>query len=149
RRLDHELFAPTLCLARGGGALEGEFAAAGIEVIEAPFTVASRPLASLPGRMRRAAAFFRPRRFALWHSLHYLDDYTEPMIARMAGAPFVYTKKNMSWNRRSWLLRSLLATRIAAQNRDMLDSFFSSWPLAAKTRYLPRGVDTARFAPRS
>ena len=149
RRLNRRHFAPAICVTRRGGRLEAEIDAAGIPLFAAPFVVAPRPLLGLAARVREAAAFFAPRRFALWHSLHYLDDYTEPLIARAAGARFVYTKKNMSWNGRSWLLRSLLSRRIAAQNTDMLRRFFTSWPLAAKTTYLPRGVDTERFSPAS
>lgn len=149
RRLDRRLFAPSICVERRGGRLESELAAAGIPLLEAPFTVPPRPLAGLAGRIAAAARFFAGRGFVLWHSLHYLDDYTEPLIARKAGALFLFTKKSMSWNRRSWLLRSLLSRRIAAQNTDMLRRFFAGWPLAAKTVYLPRGVDGDRFAPLS
>lgn len=147
RRLDRALFAPSICVERRGGRLEEEIAAAGIPLFAAPFTVAPRPLLGLAGRVRAAAGAFTGRGFELWHSLHYLDDYTEPLIARAAGARFVYTKKNMSWNRRSWLLRSLLSRRIAAQNSDMMRRFFGGWPLRGRTVYLPRGVDGERFAP--
>lgn len=146
RRLDRSQFAPWICVARRGGRLEAEVEAAGIPLLEAPFTVAARPLLGLPGRVRAAAAPFAGS-FDFWHSLHYLDDYTEPLIARAAGARFVYTKKNMSWNRRSWLLRSWLSARIAVQNRAMMREFFAGWPLAGKTSYLPRGIDGRRFAP--
>jgi glycosyltransferase involved in cell wall biosynthesis len=146
RRLDRAFFAPSICVARGGGRLAAEVEAAGIPLFEAPFTVAARPLHGLAGRVRATAAPFTGR-FDLWHSLHYLDDYSEPLIARAAGARFVFTKKNMSWNHRSWLLRSLLSVRIAAQNRAMLRDFFGRWPLAGKTTYLPRGIDHRRFAP--
>lgn len=149
RRLNRRHFAPAICVSRRGGRLEAEIEAAGIPLFAAPFVVAARPLLGLAARVREAAAAFAPRGFALWHSLHYLDDYTEPLIARAAGARFVFTKKNMSWNRRSWLLRSLLSRRIAAQNTEMLRRFFAGWPLAAKTTYLPRGVDTERFKPAS
>lgn len=146
RRLDRSLLVPSICVARGGGRLAAEVAEAGIPLIEAPFTVAPRPLLGLAGRVRAAAKPFA-RRFDLWHSLHYLDDYTEPLIARAAGARFVYTKKSMSWNRRSWLLRSFFSARIAAQNLAMMRKFFAGWPLAGKTVYLPRGIDGRRFAP--
>ncbi len=146
RRLDRRFFKPSICVARRGGKLEAEVEAAGIPLFEAPFTVAARPLLGLKSRIQRAASRFE-QDFAIWHSMHYLDDYTEPLIARSAGARFVFTKKNMSWNRRSWFLRALFSRRIGAQNRDMLQRFFAHWPLAGKTVYLPRGVDTLRFAP--
>lgn len=152
RRLDRQRFTPIICVARRGGRLEAAIAAAGIELVEAPFTLPAQPRVSLWRRAGEAAAFFRELHLDLWHSFHYLDDYSEPLIARRLGIPFVFTKKNMSWNQRSWLLRSLLARRIAAQNTDMLQRFYQGpwWARAAwqrRVRLLPRGVDTQRFFP--
>lgn len=145
-RLDRERFAPAICVLRRGGHLEREIEHLGIPYLENPFTVSPRPLATLLLRARRAAEPFRRHRFALWHSFHYLDDYTEPLIARLAGAgAWVYTKKNMSWNRRSWFLRTLLATRVVALNTDMRRTFFSSALFRRRSIVIPRGVDTARF----
>ncbi len=147
-RLDRRLFAPAICASRRGGRLEAEIDRLGIPYLESPFTVPARPLATLAIRARRAAQVFRPHRFALWHSFHYLDDYTEPLVARFAGAKgWIYTKKNMNWNRRSWFLRTLLARRVAAQNTDMLREFFSSPLFRGKAVLVPRGVDTERFRP--
>ncbi len=100
-RLDRRRFAPSVCVLRRGGQLEGEIERLGIPLLESPFTVEARPLVTLPSRARQAAAAFRGRGFALWHSYHYLDDYTEPLVARFAGVrAWIYTKKSMSWNRR-------------------------------------------------
>jgi glycosyltransferase involved in cell wall biosynthesis len=66
----------------------------------------------------------------------------------MAGArAWIYTKKNMNWGRRSWYLRTLLASRVLAQNSDMLRDFFDSPIFSRKVRQVPRGVDTNRFHP--
>ena len=147
-RLDRRRFAPAVGVLRRGGRLEPEVEKLGVPLIEGGFTVGARPLATLPVRARQAASTFRGRGFALWHSFHYLDDYTEPLVARFAGArAWIYTKKNMSWNRRSWYLRSLLATRIAAQNTDMIRQFFDGAMLRNRSVLLPRGVDAVRFQP--
>ena len=147
-RLDRSRFAPEICVLRRGGKLEAEVERLGVPFFDAPFTVGARPLATLPLRVRNAAAAFRGRGFGLWHSFHYLDDYTEPLIARFAGArAWIYTKKNMNWNRRSWYLRSLFATRIAAQNTDMMRRFFDGAVLRHRSVLLPRGVDAERFRP--
>ena len=147
-RLDRSRFAPTICTLRKGGRLEEKVQRLGIPLRQGLYTLAARPLATFPFRARRAAAAFSARGFPIWHSFHYLDDYTEPVVARLAGAKaWIYTKKNMNWNRRSWYLRSLLATRIAAQNTDMVRDFFDGTLLRKRTVLLPRGVDTERFRP--
>lgn len=146
-RLDRNKFVPAVCVSRKGGRLDKEVEALGIPFIEANFTVPARPYSSLPLRAWKAARAFRPYRFDLWHSFHYADDYTEPLIARLSGATaWVYTKKNMNWGRRSWHLRTLFATKIAAQNTDMLREFFAGRG-AHKVRLVPRGVNTGRFCP--
>ncbi len=98
--------------------------------------------------MRAAAEPFKAHGFALWHSFHYGDDYTEALIARAAGARgWIYTKKNMNWKRLSWHARSLLARRIAAQNTDMMREFFASPFYRGKARLVRRGVDVVKFSP--
>ncbi len=117
-------------------------------LLEQPFTVAARPLPGLAGRILQAARQFRATRFRLWHSFHYLDDYTEPLIARAAGArAWVYTKKNMSWGGRAWRVRTALAARVAAQNATMLERFFAQPTAREKVRLIPLGVDTELFRP--
>lgn len=148
-RLDREQFAPAVCVLKRGGRLDGEVERMGVPLLDYPFTIPARPYRSLPLRAWRAARPFRPYRFSLWHSFHYSDDYTEPLIARMAGArAWIYTKKNMNWHRRSWYIRTLLAKRVVAQNSDMLKGFFRSNTLRHKTRLIARGIDATRFAPR-
>lgn len=147
-RLDRAKFAPAVCVAQKGGGLDKEVERLGIPFLEAPFTVPARPYRTFLARARRAAQAFKPYRFALWHSFHYADDYSEPIIARLAGArAWVYTKKNMNWHRRSWYLRTLLATRVAAQNTDMLRDFFATQWWRRKVSLVPRGVNAERFHP--
>lgn len=145
-RLDRRAFAPTVCVAqRRGTPLEGRFEAAGIDLVEAVVTVAARPYLRLPGRIRRAGRAAPPG-FDLWHSFHYLDDYTEPLVARAAGCRhWLYTKKNMSWGGRAWRARSRLACAVAAQNPTMVDRFFPGH--RGPVRVIPPGVDGDRFRP--
>lgn len=148
KRLDRQRFAPSIAVLQKGGDLEKEIAREGIPLIEAPFTVPARPYRSLFWRSFQAARPFRPGRFHLWHSFHYLDDYTEPIIARMAGArAWIYTKKNMNWGSNSWYLRSCLAARVLALNTEMMQNFFATGMFARKARLVPRGVETSLFHP--
>ena len=148
QRLDKNRLAPSVCVLRKGGDLDREVEGMGIPLLEAPFVIPARPYGSLLWRARQAAGPFRRGRYRLWHSFHYADDYTEAIIAKMAGArAWIYTKKNMNWGRRSWYLRTLLSTRVLAQNSDMLRDFFASALFSYKARLVPRGVDTTRFHP--
>jgi glycosyltransferase involved in cell wall biosynthesis len=147
-RLDRARFAPAVCVLKKGGRLDDVVVEMGLPFLEAPFTLPPKPYPSLLWRSWQAAQVFRPYRFALWHSFHYSNDYTEALIARFAGAKaWVYTKKNMGWGSRAWYLRSWLASSIACQNSDMLRRFFSSAVYARKAHLLPPGVDTTLFYP--
>ena len=147
-RLNRTRFEPSICVLKTGGRLENRIRELGIPLLEQPFMVLPRPRVALPGRLWSAARRFRPYRFDLWHSWHYSDDYTEPIIARLSGArAWIYTKKNMMWRGRAWRVRSLFATKIAALNTAMLKEFFDAPPLRKKTRVLGLGVDADVFKP--
>jgi glycosyltransferase involved in cell wall biosynthesis len=147
-RLDQAVYAPAVCVSRKGGKIDREVEQMGIPFLEAPFTIPVKPYHTLLARASQAAQVFRPYNFAVWHSWHYVDDYSEPIIARKAGAKaWIYTKKNMSWGSNAWLLRSYLASRIAADNTDMPDAFFNRPGLKKKVRYIPHGIPTAQFSP--
>lgn len=150
RRLDRDLFEPAVGVLRKGGALDRTVTEMGIPLIEAPFVLDAKPYSSLLRRAKHAADVFRPYHFDLWHSFHYSDDYTEPLIAYLSGAKgWIYTKKNMNWHSRAWLLRSFLARKIAAQNTDMLEQFFSKPVFNNKTKLIPRGVDLEKYSPKA
>jgi glycosyltransferase involved in cell wall biosynthesis len=149
KHLNRDLFSPSIAVLKRGGQLEAEIETLGIPLFEAPFTVAPRPLLTLSGRVRAASRQFRPYNFQIWHSYHYTDDYTEPLIARAAGAKgWIYTKKNMGWgDGHGWQIRSFLASRIAAQNTAMMKCFFTSPRNRKKVTLLPPGVEVNQFHP--
>ncbi len=147
-RLDRRRFTPFVCVNRRGGKLDAVVEGMGIPLLEAETTVSARPLHTLYGRVKRVAATFRPHGFDLWHSFHYLDDYTEPLVARAAGTrAWLFTKKNMSWNRRAWLVRSVLASRVAVQNSDMLQMFYKGPLFRGKVTLIRPGVDATQYVP--
>ena len=148
-QLDSRWFVPSVCVAEKGGDLDKEVARLGIPFLEAPFTIPARPYSSLLLRARRVAQLFREGRYLLWHSFNYSNDYTEPIIARMAGArAWIYWKSNMGWGSRAWLLRTLFATRVIALNSDMMRDFFSSKLFARKARLIHLGVKTTLYHPK-
>lgn len=148
RRLDRAKFSPAVAILRKGGKLDEEVESMGIPLINFPFTIHPLPYSSLLQRSYKAAQAFRPFGFKLWHSFHYGNDYTEPIIAHLAGARgWVYTKNNMGWGSRAWYVRSLFAKTIACQNRDMLEKFFSRPIYTHKIHLLAPGVDTTVYHP--
>ena len=95
------------------------------------------------------AKYFKKLNVDLIHSFHYAPDYTEVLSAKLAGIPWIYTKKNMNWGGKSkngWKLRSLLAKHIIAQNNSMLNWYF---PNSSKVTLIPRGVDIKIFKPKT
>ncbi len=147
-RLDKRKYAPSVCVLRKGGAIETELEALGIPVLELPFTIPVRPYASFLIRAYQAARAFKPYGFKIWHSFHYADDYSEPVIAHLSGAKhWVYTKKAMSWGSRAWLVRSYLASRIVADNDEMPGKFFSRRGLKQKVRVIHHGISIDQFRP--
>ena len=146
RSLDPTRYRPTIAVGqRRGTDLEDRVEAAGIDLVEAPVTVAARPYPGLPLRVRRCGRA-APRGHDLWHSFHYLDDYTEPLVARAAGCRhWVFTKKNMSWGGRAWKVRARLAGAVATQNPTMVEEFFPTH--RGPVRVIPPGVDGERFTP--
>jgi|DewCreStandDraft_4_1066084.scaffolds.fasta_scaffold09460_3 glycosyltransferase involved in cell wall biosynthesis len=147
-RLDRGKFEPAICVLKRGGKLDRVVEEMGIPLLEAPFLVGARPYSTLLWRAWKASHAFRSQQFDLWHSFHYSDDYTEPLVAYLSGAKaWVYTKKNMNWRGRAWKVRSSLARGIAAQNSRMMGEFFHERRFRRKTFLIPRGVDTVKFQP--
>lgn len=145
-RLDRNRFAPAVCVLRKGGTLDRVVEKLEIPFLETPFTVHPRPYLTLLTRAWKAARAFRPHQFVLWHSFNYSDDYTEPLISKMAGGrAWMYTKKNMGWGSRAWRVRSRVARRIAVQNTAMIKEFFAGQEF--KVRHVPPGVDVQLFRP--
>ena len=99
-----------------------------------------RPISSLLFRIFSIRKFFKENKFDLIHSWHWSSDWTEPLAAKFAGIPWIYTKKAMSWgSARNWKIRSLLATFITTINPDMKERYFKEYK---NIRLLPLGVDT-------
>ena len=147
-RLDRNRYTPYVCVSRKGGRIESELQELGIPVLELPFTVPVLPYLSFIKRAREAAEPFRRYHFKFWHSFHYLDDYSEAVIARLSGTRhWVYTKKAMSWGTRAWLLRSLLASRIVADNDEMPHLFFDRYGLRKKVHIIHHGLPLHQFSP--
>lgn len=105
-----------------------------------------RPFSALFAGAWRVSRQFRIINPDVIHSFNYMSEYSEPMAAQLAGIPWIFTKKNMSWKGlayNQWRLRSALAKAIVVQNTDMETQFYAG---SKKTHRIPRGVDVAYFA---
>ena len=147
-RLDRNKFSPSVCVLKRGGRIEQELESLGIPLLELPFTVSVHPHHSFFQRAWQTAHSFRSFGFQIWHSFHYADDYSEPIIARLSGAKhWIYTKKSMSWGSRAWLIRSYLASRIVADNTEMPRRFFDRAGLRHKVSLIQHGLPLHQFNP--
>ena len=144
-RLDRTRFEPTVAIRYRGGRLEAHLEATGVPIVVTDFTVAQAPLVTLPYRAWKASRRFSGQ-YDIWHSFNWQGEFSEPLMARFSGArSWVFTKKNMGWGTKAWMIRSLLATRIAVQNESMTELFFSSPWLRKKVRYVPTGIDVEHW----
>lgn len=119
----------------------------GIQVHVLDYIPPSRPIFTMLKQALKVGAFYRKLGADVVHSFHYSDNYSEAIAARMGGAKWVFTKKNMSWggsSNRGWKLRGFLANGIAVQNTDMIKQFY---PNSTKTALIPRGVIVENFQP--
>ena len=143
--LDKTVFAPEICVFHTRGAFFKEIEKLGVPVHVFKFETDYRPFATLLFRVLKISKFFKKHQFDLIHSWHWSSDITEPLAAKLAGIPFVYTKKAMGWGNKSWLWRSKLSTKVIAINKDMMQQFFNRMP--EKAINLPLGVDTETYKP--
>ncbi|GGD14987.1 glycosyltransferase [Flavobacterium orientale] len=145
--LDASLFEVAILCLHDRGAYFETVKQSGIPIYIADFLPKERPLLSMFQACWKLAQYFKTFQPDVIHSFHYSSNYTEPLAAKMAGIPWVFTKKNMSWggaSKNSWRLRSFLATKIAVQNTDMQQAFY---PSSSKTVLIPRGVSLTAFKP--
>lgn len=131
------------------GALIPRIKENGIQLHIWPYESPARPIYQLLKNCWKTSREFKEIAPDIIYSYHYSADYSEPLAARMAGIPWIYVKKNMSWygpSRNAWFLRSLLARKINFQNNEMEKKFLHHF--SKKLIRIPIGVDTERFKPR-
>jgi len=118
----------------------------GLKIHIVDFTIPFRPYLTLLKRLKPVIQFFKENNFDIIHSWHWSSDWTEPLGARIARIPWLYTKKAMSWGNKHWQIRSRMANHIVTINKDMNSQFFPGW---SKTSYIPLGLDTTYYHPQS
>jgi len=139
RGLDKEKFSPEICCFHNKGVFFKEVEKLGVPIHIFPFTTTYKPYLSFFFRTYKIASFFKKNKYDMIHSWHWSSDFSEPLAAKIAGIPFVYTKKAMSWGNKAWKIRSWMSTKILVLNSDMIPMFFEK--LKEKTKLIYLGVD--------
>ena len=147
-RLDKKFFIPYISCSHSRGSLFKKVISSGIPFYINNNQVEMKPRLEGVFKCYQLSKFFKKLNMDLIHSFHYGPDYSEALAAKIAGIPWVYTKKNMNWggnSKNGWKIRSLLSSHILTQNRDMQSLFFNN---SKKTSLVPRGVDTKKYFPK-
>lgn len=143
--LDKSRFEPEICCFHDKGAFFETVKTLGVPIHLFHFTTPYRPMFSFPFRVFTISRFFKKHRFDLIHSWHWSSDISEPLAAKLAGIPFVYTKKAMGWGSKYWTYRSQLSSKIITINDDMVNAYFSK--SLSKVEPIALGIDTHYFQP--
>lgn len=145
-RLDKDVFEPLICVETEGGTLFEELQSKGYKVITTRFTVHDeKGIINTISAAIQIANVFKDYKIDIWQSFNWSSDYSEALIAKFAGAKYVYVKKNMNWERRAWKIKSFLSAVIIARNTTMFRTCFKAPYLNRKAVYIPGGVDTDKF----
>lgn len=149
-RLDKQIFEPYVAVQQSGGNLYDEIVKKGYPVLVSDFMIDERrSMYHKIAGARNLSRFFRDYKFDIWQSFNWSSDFTEALVARWAGAQYVYVKKNMNWHRRAWKVKSLLSAAIVARNTTLIQKYFSGNLFAGKTFYVPGGVQVRNLTPSS
>ena len=145
--LDKTVFEPEICCFHNRGTYFKTIETLGVKIHIFNFTASYRPKITFPFRVFKIYRFFKTHQFDIIHSWHWSSDISEPLAAKLAGIPFMYTKKAMGWHSKYWKWRSKLSTKIITINEDMVTQYFSG--MMDKIEKIPLGIDTKIFQPNS
>ncbi|WP_048331117.1 glycosyltransferase [Bizionia psychrotolerans] len=143
--LDREVFEPEICCFHNKGAFFKEVEKLDVKIHIFPFTTDYRPRLTFLLRVLKIRSFFKKHQFDIIHSWHWSSDISEPLAAKLAGIPYVYTKKAMGWQSRFWSIRSKLSSKIITVNTDMVSAYFSK--MLYKIETFPLAIDVGTYKP--
>jgi glycosyltransferase involved in cell wall biosynthesis len=146
--LNKEEFEPLIVCLHDRGKLFELVKDSGIPYYIYPYLSPLKPRYILLFKCIKVALFFKRLKPDLIFSYHYSSDFSEALSAKLAGAKFLYIKKNMGWrgpSYKQWRIKTWLADAITVQNTDMMKEFFSNNP---KASIISLGVDTQEYFPR-
>jgi glycosyltransferase involved in cell wall biosynthesis len=143
--LDRSVFEPEICCFHNRGIFFKEIKKLKVKIHLFPFAINYRPFLTFPFRLFRTIQFFKKHQFGIIHSWHWSSDFSEPLAAKIAGIPWIMTKKSMGWGNKAWKWRSSLSSKIITINSDM-NSLYSG-DILKKIIDIPLGVDINFYNP--
>jgi len=146
KNLDRSIFEPEICCFHTRGNYFKEIEKLDVKIHLFPFAIAYRPFFTFPFRLLKTILFFKTHGFDLIHSWHWSSDFSEPLAAKLAGVPWVFTKKSMGWGNKAWKWRSALSSKIITINEDM--KLFFSNKILEKVTEISLGVDINYYTPK-
>ncbi|MCK5815471.1 MAG: glycosyltransferase family 4 protein [Flavobacteriaceae bacterium] len=149
KNIDRTIFEPEICCSRRDqGLFFKEVEKLDVKIHIFPTKTHYRPWITFLFRVLKIRKFFKQNKFDIIHSWNWSSDISEPLAARLAGIPFVYTKKAMGWGgNRYWTWKSKLSTKIIVVNRDMIHQYFTK--MMHKVELFPLAIDTNYYKPSS
>ncbi|RLD60192.1 MAG: glycosyltransferase family 1 protein [Bacteroidetes bacterium] len=142
--IDRAIFDPEICCFHNRGNFFKEVEKLDVKIHIFPFTTTYNPKISFLSRVLKIRNFFKSNKFDIIHSWHWSSDISEPLAAKLAGIPYVYTKKAMGWNK-FWTWRSKLSSKVVVVNEDMVTLYFSK--MLEKIDKFPLAIDTNYYKP--
>lgn len=143
--LDRAIVKPSICVHRKtNSSLERSIKNSVEEFYEIPLRVPTRPRRRFLQTLINTLQVF-PRSYDLIHSFDYSSSWTEGLIARLIGKPWIVEKTNMNWGGLHWNIRSLLANHIICYSHRQYDTLFRSSRFSKKVSTIHIGVNLARF----
>ncbi|MBO6632854.1 MAG: glycosyltransferase, partial [Psychroserpens sp.] len=140
KNMDRTQFDPEICVTRNDGNFFKEVEKLDVKIHTFSFKTKTRPWITYPLRLFRIVKFFKRYKFDIIHSWNWSSDISEPLAARLAGIPYVYTKKAMGWGNKNWIRKSNLSTKIIAVNQDIIDLYLQG--MSSKVVRFPLAIDT-------
>jgi glycosyltransferase involved in cell wall biosynthesis len=137
-RLDRQMFEPLIVVERFPENFPDE-------IPEENRLFLSREM-STSSYIRKFKKLLQKKQIDLVHSWDYRSASLEAIASKLAGVPYIYTKKNNAWSKR-WFAKSLLSKHIAYNNPEMRERFFDHPLLRSKVSFIPHGIDTQLFGP--
>lgn len=122
RKLDPELFEPYICCKHDKGKYFKEVEKLGYKIYIRDLSPQRNSYLCAFQKVMKNAKFLKKNKFDIVHSFHWKSDWFEPMAAKLANIPWIYTKKSMSWHKH-WTIRNKLASFVFVLNPEMVNSY--------------------------